>query len=53
MIGSATERIQTNFSSEILRVPKLSHFCEAEKGVTIWVSVTIRVVTIWRCSIQY
>ena len=53
MICSTTAKNQASYSSDILRVPKLSHFSEAEKGVTIWVSVTIRVVTIWRCSIQY
>ena len=45
MIGSTTERRQVDFSSEILRVPK--------KGVTIWVCVTIRGVTIRRLYDKY
>ena len=46
MICSTTAKNQASYSSDILRVPKLSHFSEAEKGVTIWVSVTIWVVII-------
>ena len=42
MIRSTNERIHADFSSEILNVPKLSHFLEARK------SVTLRGVTIWR-----
>ena len=40
------ERILANFSSEILNEPKESHFCEAKKGVTFRVCVTIRGLTI-------
>ena len=39
---------QAFYSSEILHVPKQSHFPEAKKGVTTWVCVTTWGVTTWR-----
>ena len=48
MISLTTEKNQPSYSSDILRVLKYSHFLEAKKGVIIWVSVTIRGMTISR-----
>ena len=48
MICSTTEKNQAFYSSEILHVPKQSHFREAKKGVTTWVCVTTWGVTTWR-----
>ena len=53
MICSTSEKNQASYSSDILRVPKESDFRAAEKGVTIWVCVTIRGVTIRRLYDKY